>query len=131
MVSFGQNRQGHRFSREETAEILLDRSKKDRTEGVIALGGGIALSAIGIHLMQKDPYTTTLTASSLTVRRSDNYIWGASLLALGVTSALSSPFFFLRAGRLKHKARLMMSDESTSFLNTKIFVPSFALKISF
>ena len=105
----------YRFSREETGEILLDRSKKEKTEGFFSLGGGMVLSTIGIHLLKKDPNTITSNSTGLTISESDNHIWGGVFLGLGVITTLSSPFLFIHAGHLKHKAKLMLSDESTDF----------------
>lgn len=131
IFSFAQSRLGHQFSREETVEILLDKSKKENIKGFVALGGGMALSGVGIHFLRKDPYEIGNNGSTLTVSESDNHVLGACLLGLGVTSILTSPFLFIHAGRLKHKAKLLLSDESTSFLNKKISVPSAGIQIDF
>lgn len=131
IFSSAQSRQGYRFSKEETIEILLDKSKKENIKGFVALGGGLALSGIGIHFLRKDPYELASNGSTLTVSESDNHVLGACLLGVGVTSVLTSPFLFVHAGRLKHKAKLLLSDESTSFLNKKISVPSIGIQINF
>jgi hypothetical protein len=131
IFSFAQNRLAHSFSREETTEILLDKSKKEKTKGFISLGGGLALSAVGIALLKKDPNTLTANGSGWTVTESDNHVLGGVILGLGTVTTLTSPFLFARAGRLKHKAKLVLSDESTSFLSKKLSVPSIGVQIGF
>lgn len=131
VFSFAQSRQGYRFSREESVEILLDQSKKENIKGFVALGGGLALSGISIHFLRKDPFQLSSNGSGMTVSESDNHILGASLLAGGVTLIAGSPFLFIRAGRLKKKAKLLMSNEAASLLDQTISVPSIAFRISF
>lgn len=129
-LTFAQDRNPNRFSREETGEILLDKSKKEKTKGFIALGGRLGLSAIGIHLLKKDPNTITSNGTGLVVSESDNHLWGGVFLGIGVATTLSSPFFFIRSGRFKRKAKLLLSDESTSFLNQKLSIPSVGIQIN-
>ncbi len=129
VCSFSQSR--HRFSTEETAEILLDRSKKENVRGFVTLGCGLVFSGVGLHLIKKEQYVFTPNSTGWSVSRSDNYIWGKTLLVLGTASAITSPFLFIHAGKLKRKAKLMLSDESTSLLNKKLSIPSVGIQVPF
>lgn len=132
--SLAQNRRSFEsyLSKEEMGELLLKRSKAGKRSGWITLGAGPLIVAVGAHYIRKDPYTMSgNSAGGWTISESESHQVGSALVALGVGVTLCSPYFFIRAGQLKKKARLILSDESTGFVNHSKTFTGLGIQINF
>jgi hypothetical protein len=133
-TSWAQNRRNFDsyLSKEDMSELLLKRSKAYKRNGWITLGAGPVIVAIGRYYVQKDPYTMNGNSTGgWTISESESHKVGRALVALGVGVGLCSPYFFIRAGQLKKKARLVLSDESTGFVNHQKTFPGIGIQIGF
>lgn len=112
-----------------TKKYYLDKSRHQRTISWIMLGGGVALTAIGIGAAQAGTADYALGGSA----KSGNA--GAVLAVIGVASALGSIPLFISAAHNKHKAAaLAFNMQKVTMLHTAynntIYQPALALKVS-
>ena len=112
-----------------TKEYYLDKSRHQRTISWIMLGGGVALTAIGIGVAQAETVDYALGSS-----KSGNT--GSVLAVVGVASALGSIPLFIGAAHNKHKAAaLAFNMQKVPMLytanNRTTFQPALTLKVSF
>lgn len=95
------------------ADFYLRRSKNQRIVGWTTLGGGIVLSGIGL-LAAINSEGSTLDQYG-NYREDDNTTIAAVLLIAGGLSGITSIPFMIMASANKHKARLMLKNQSTGF----------------
>lgn len=122
---------GYKFSKEEMSEFLLHKSHQQKIKGRIALIGGPALTAAGILLFKREPSVVVGGNGWLEVRNSPSATIGSVIAAAGVITTLSSIPLFISSARNKREAKLLLKEESTSFLNKQIRIPGIALRIEF
>jgi hypothetical protein len=120
---------GHRFSKEEMNEMLLYHAKKQKSKAIGALIIGPIVTAFGIYVSNKDPYTISQSGSSMTIRENKTVVIGKVIGTTGILTTLTSIPLFILAGKAKREAKLVLSDQSTSFLRSRITVPSFGIQI--
>jgi hypothetical protein len=116
-------------SKVKTKEYYLDKSHHQRTISWIMLGGGVALTALGIGVAQAQTLDDALGSS-----KSGNI--GSVFAVIGVASALGSIPLFISAAHNKHKAAaLAFNMQKVPMLytanNRTIFQPALTLKVSF
>ena len=112
-----------------TKEYYLNRSRHQRTISWIMLGGGVALTAIGIGVAQVEAVNYILGSS-----KSGNI--GSILAVVGVASALGSIPLFISAAHNRHKAAILTFNmQKVPILcianNRTKFQPALTLKVSF
>ena len=123
---------GPRFSKEEMHEFLLAKSISQRSRAIGAVVLGPLLTGVGVYLANKEPFTISGGGGgSISVRESNTAIIGKMICTTGIITTLSSISFFISAGKAKKEAMLILSDESISYLNQRIAVPSLGLHITF
>jgi hypothetical protein len=119
-------------TKEEGYDFLMDRSRKLKTDAIVALATGPLLTGIGVHLLSKESSTVLVGSGNwIGVRENDspNRVYGTILAGVGGLTSLTIVPLFIKSAKAKRKANLLVSDQSTSFLNSKIFVPSLGLQI--
>ena len=132
-VSFGQNYKtnpGHRFTKEEMREFLLDKSKQQKTKAYVALIGGPVLTASGLLLFNREPSVVVAGNGWIQVRDSPSGTAGSIIAAAGVITTLTSIPLFISSARSKREAQLLLKEESTSFLNKQISIPGLTLRVA-
>jgi hypothetical protein len=112
-----------------TKKYYLDKSRHQRTISWMMLGGGVALTAIGIGVAQAETLDYALGSS-----KSGNT--GSVLAVVGVASALGSIPLFISAAHNKHKAaawafHLQKVPMPYTAYHRTIFQPALTLKVSF
>jgi len=120
---------GHRFSKEEMNEMLLYHAKKQKSKAIGALIVGPIVTGFGIYLSNKDPYTISQSGSSITIRENKTVVIGKVIGTTGILTTLTSIPLFILAGKAKREAKLVLSDQSTSLLRSRIAVPSLGILI--
>jgi len=123
------NLPGHTFSKEDQIDFLLFEIKKQKTKAIGALVLGSALTGTGVYLMNKDPYELSGAGGYYSLRESKNLVIGKIICAAGIGTALASIPLFISAGKARKELKLLMKDETTSFLYRRIAVPSFCLQV--
>ena len=122
---------GYRFSKEDMHEILLEKSKSQKTKAIIAVISGPVLTGFGAYIASKSRPSLSFTGGGyVTIRKSTGEIAGACIGAFGVITTLTSIPLFISSARAKREAALVLREETTSFLNKKISVPGISLRIS-
>ena len=97
----------------------------------MALVAGPVLTGVGAYLM-KDSYEIVGSGGGyMAIRESGTTTAGKIICAAGIATTLTSIPFFIAAGKAKREARLMMRDESTTYLGKRISVPGISLQIRF
>ncbi len=117
---------GYRFSKEDISDFLLYQSKKDKTKGIVTLVVGSVLTGTGIYLSNNGAEVSSSGGRVIYPSSIGKAIGTAGL----VTTFLSIPLF-MSASKKKKEARLVFADQSTSFLNNKIAVPSAGVRLRF
>jgi hypothetical protein len=120
---------GPRFSSEDVYDILVFKSKQQKTKGFIALIGGPAITAAGIMVsrnLERSRFTGFPVSSTTAKWDIGNYV-----AVLGVITTLSSVPLFLSSAKYKRAANLLLTNQGTTFLDKKIPVPGISLRISF
>jgi len=120
---------GYRFSKEDQHEILLEKSKSQKTKAIIAITGGPVLMGIGALIVSKSGPTLQPVGGGFSVRKSDGEIVGGSIAAFGMITTLTSIPFFISSTKARREAALLLKNESTSFLKTEIAVPGITLRV--
>ncbi|HJW18037.1 MAG TPA: hypothetical protein VJ499_12985 [Flavisolibacter sp.] len=120
---------GHRFSKEEMNEMLLYHAKKQKSKAIGALIIGPIVTAFGIYVSNKDPYTISQSGNSMTIRENKTVVIGKVIGTTGILTTLTSIPLFILAGKAKREAKLVLSDQSTSMLRSRITIPSFGIQI--
>jgi hypothetical protein len=120
---------GHRFSKEEMNEMLLYHAKKQKSKAIGALIVGPIVTGFGIYLSNKDPYTISQSGSSITIRENKTVVIGKVIGTTGILTTLTSIPLFILAGKAKREAKLVLSDQSTSLLRSRIDIPSVGILI--
>lgn len=135
LVCFGQDHESflaRQLSRQDRYEYFLDKSKKQKTQAIIAVTAGPVLTVIGAYIASKGgPTITGSSGGYLTIGNNDTKgVIGTSIGAFGVLTTLSSIPLFIASSKNKKQAALLLKDQPTSFLNRIIRVPSLTLKLS-
>jgi hypothetical protein len=115
--SFAQKRErlGYKFSNEEIKEMLLYKSKQEKTKGIVALIAGPVMTAFGLHLIKKNHFVI-INGSSMSSGYNDGATVGYIISTTGIVTSLSSIAFFISSGRLKKRADRPSHGAQTNFL---------------
>ena len=106
--------QGYKFSKEDENELLLYQSKQQKTKGIVALVSGPVITAVGLHIINKNHYAYS-NGSSVTTGYNDGATIGYIISSTGILTTLSSLVLFGSSSKLKKRARLVLADEPVGF----------------
>jgi hypothetical protein len=96
LPTFAQRReqQGYKFSNEELKEMLLYKSKKQKTKGIVALITGPAIATFGVLLISNNQHPGYR----------DGFHAGHVISTAGILTTFSGFAYFSSAARLKRRA---------------------------
>ncbi len=100
------------ISNEEMYELLMYKSRKQKTAAWISLAGGPVITAAGLIISVKNNSSSVFYGD---VNPNKSVDFGRIIAAVGVVSTLASIPLFLSASKYKQKAKLLLKNESTSF----------------
>jgi hypothetical protein len=123
------NLPGHRFSKEEMSEMLLDHAKKQKSKAIGALIVGPILTGLGVYLGNKDAYSISQSGGYITFRERQTVVIGKVIGTTGILTTLTSIPLFIFAGKAKREAKLILTEQSSSFLSSRIAVPSLGIQV--
>ncbi len=115
-------------------EYLLYKSKKEKSKAIGTAIVGPVLTGVGIYLYNKENRTTGQGTGSLIGTQNNSSpakILGILIGSLGISTTISSIPLFISAANARRVAKLVLSDRSISYLNTRISVPSVGLNVNF
>ena len=133
LSGFAQNfkdRPGYRFSNEDLHDILVEKSRSQKTKAIVALATGPVLLGAGLYIAQKNGPTLSSSGGSISVRESNVGALGASIGVLGLATTISSIPLFISSSKAKKEAALLLKNESTGFINRKVSLTSLSLQIA-
>lgn len=121
-------------------DLLFQKSKKQKTAAWLLLGGGIGMGIAGSAIISGDAakdlsadLTTIFSLGYITPEKTKHSAAGPILLIAGTGAVLGSIPFFISAPKNKHKANLMLVNESADIyklLNTKQGFTAVRLKLN-
>jgi hypothetical protein len=96
------------------ATELFSKAKKQKTAAWICVGAGATIAIIGVIIGTRKAEDDLVSVLSFEPTQHD-YTSANVLLVVGGTTALASIPLFIAAGRNNQKARLMITNQKTSF----------------
>jgi|GEM_PF-6004436 len=125
------DRPGYRFSNEDMHDILMEKSRSQKTKAIVALATGPVLLGAGIYIAQKNgPTLSGSGGGSFTVRENNVGVLGASIGVLGLATTISSIPLFISSSKAKKEATLLLKNESTGYINQRVSLTSLSLQIA-
>ena len=130
-TAFSQKYEEVNWTKQDEYQFQLQNSRSVRTAAIISATGGSALTILGISLMGKEGPAGTMVGSTLVFGPSDEpkRVYGTIITYLGVGTAIAAIPLFVKAAKIRKQANLFLSDQSTTFLNRKVVVPSIGVEI--
>ena len=95
-----------------TADLLLKKSKKQKTTAWILLGAGAGVSIAGYIIGENSYGSNPSDLFGITSPRAQT---GSAMILTGGTAMVASVPFFIASGRKRKKANLILKNESQSF----------------
>jgi hypothetical protein len=112
------------------ADFYLHRSRKQRTVGWITLGAGIVLSGVGLLITDNNSLGTWDYNGNY--HEDNGYTAGIAMTIIGAASGIVSIPFMIMASANKHKATLMLKNQSAGFVVPPVMsrnIPGISLSV--
>lgn len=119
------------LSKQDLGEFLLYKSKREKTKAIGTAVVGPVLTGIGLYLYNKKTMEPVPGAAGMQEKRSPIRVIGLLMGSLGITTTVCSIPLFVSATSLKREARLVLSSQSSSYINSHLALPGLGVQISF
>ena len=113
---------------------MLDKSRKLKTEAIIASITGPIFTGIGLHLLRKEDDISISGNGgwiSVSTSPSSSRVFGAILTSAGAVATISILPLFISSAKMKKKADLILVNESTSLLQSRINIQGVGIRLNF